>query len=75
MMSIEAPEAEVAAAVAPHAATISIAAVNGPAQVVIAGAAAPVAAIAAGAGGARRAHEGAPRLARVPLAADGPDAR
>nr|AAF62885.1 EpoF [Sorangium cellulosum] len=38
MVSIAAPEADVAAAVAPHAASVSIAAVNGPEQVVIAGA-------------------------------------
>jgi acyl transferase domain-containing protein/NADPH:quinone reductase-like Zn-dependent oxidoreductase/acyl carrier protein len=48
MVSIEAPESEVAAAVAPHAASVAIAGVNGPAQVVIAGAEARVAAIVAG---------------------------
>ncbi len=42
MVSIGAPEADVAAAMAPHAALVSIAAVNGPEQVVIAGAEAPV---------------------------------
>ncbi|KYF49377.1 hypothetical protein BE04_23035 [Sorangium cellulosum] len=47
MVSIAAPEADVAAAVAPHAASVSIAAVNGPDQVVIAGAGQPVHAIAA----------------------------
>ena len=47
MVSIEAPEAEAAAAVRPHAAVVSIAAINGPDQVVIAGAEEPVRAIAA----------------------------
>jgi len=47
MVSIAAPEAEVAAAVAPHEASVSIAAVNGPEQVVIGGASEPVLAIAA----------------------------
>src|SRR5690606_40571051 len=47
MVSIAAPEVEVAAAVAPHAASVAIAAVNGPSLVVIAGAAEPVHAIAA----------------------------
>jgi polyketide synthase 12/epothilone polyketide synthase D len=46
MVSIAAPEAEVQAAVAPHASAVSIAAVNGPEQVVIAGAEAEVQAIA-----------------------------
>src|SRR5262249_38512431 len=46
MVSIAAAEAEVAAAVAPHAASVSIAAINGPEQVVIAGAVEPVQAIA-----------------------------
>ncbi|MCA9712331.1 MAG: type I polyketide synthase, partial [Myxococcales bacterium] len=46
MVSIAAPEAEIAAAVAPHAASVSIAAVNGPEQVVIAGAKEAVEAIA-----------------------------
>jgi acyl transferase domain-containing protein len=46
MVSIAAPEAEVAAAVAPHAASVSIAAINGPEQVVIAGAEQAVQAIA-----------------------------
>ena len=46
MVSIEAPETDVAAAVAPHAAQVSIAAVNAPSQVVVAGAEAPVLAIA-----------------------------
>jgi polyketide synthase 12/epothilone polyketide synthase D len=48
MVSIAAAEADVAAAVAPYAASVSIAAVNGPEQVVIAGAEEPVQAIAAG---------------------------
>nr|AAF62883.1 epoD [Sorangium cellulosum] len=48
MVSLGAPEAEVAAAVAPHAAWVSIAAVNGPEQVVIAGVEQAVQAIAAG---------------------------
>jgi acyl transferase domain-containing protein/thioesterase domain-containing protein/acyl carrier protein len=47
MLSIAAPEAEVAAAAAPYAATVSIAAINGPEQIVIAGAAEAVSAIAA----------------------------
>ena len=47
MVSIAASEAEVAAAVAPHARTVSISAVNGPEQVVISGAADPVQAISA----------------------------
>nr|WP_246357067.1 non-ribosomal peptide synthetase/type I polyketide synthase [Pyxidicoccus fallax] len=47
MVSIAAAEEEVAAAVKPHAATVSIAAVNGPKQVVIAGEAEAVKAIAA----------------------------
>jgi len=46
MVSIEAPEAEVAEAVAPHAAEVSVAAINGPAQTVISGAEGPVTAIA-----------------------------
>jgi polyketide synthase 12/epothilone polyketide synthase D len=46
MVSIAAAEAEVAAAVAPHAASVSIAAINGPEQVVIAGAEQAVQAIA-----------------------------
>jgi epothilone polyketide synthase D len=47
MVSIAAPEAEVADAVTPHAAWVSIAAVNGPEQVVIAGAEEPVQTITA----------------------------
>ena len=46
MVSIEATESEVAAAVLPHRERVSIAAVNGPQQVVIAGAAEPVRALA-----------------------------
>src|SRR5262249_27585155 len=46
MVSIAAGEQDVAAAVAPYAASVSIAAVNGPEQVVISGAAAGVHAIA-----------------------------
>nr|WRX36515.1 hypothetical protein [Cystobacterineae bacterium] len=48
MVSINATEAEVLAAVGEHTATVSVAAVNGPQQVVIAGAAEAVGAIAAG---------------------------
>ena len=47
MVSIGAPEVEVAAAVAPHAAAVAIAAINGPEQVVIAGAEEAVEAITA----------------------------
>ncbi|KYG01629.1 hypothetical protein BE21_56400, partial [Sorangium cellulosum] len=47
MVAIAASEAEVAAAVAAHAATVSIAAVNGPYAVVISGAEAPVLALGA----------------------------
>ncbi|WAS96619.1 type I polyketide synthase [Nannocystis punicea] len=48
MTSIEADEDEVAAAVAPHAASVSIAALNGPRQVIVAGAEAAVRTICAG---------------------------
>jgi len=48
MMAIEASEAQVAEAVAPHAATVSVAAVNGPSSIVIAGVEATVLAIAKG---------------------------
>ncbi|WP_158501755.1 type I polyketide synthase [Vitiosangium sp. GDMCC 1.1324] len=47
MVSISAPESEVAAALASHVASVSIAAINGPEQVVIAGVAESVHAIAA----------------------------
>ncbi len=47
MLSISAPLAEVTAAVGPYAASVSIAAVNGPDSVVIAGAEEPVLALAA----------------------------
>ena len=47
MVSIAATETEVAAAVAPYAASVSIAAINGPEQVVIAGAEAQVLTVAA----------------------------
>ncbi len=46
MVAVEVPEAEARAAIAQHSATVSIAAVNGPASVVIAGARTSVAAIA-----------------------------
>jgi acyl transferase domain-containing protein/NADPH:quinone reductase-like Zn-dependent oxidoreductase/NAD(P)-dependent dehydrogenase (short-subunit alcohol dehydrogenase family) len=45
MAAVFAPEARVAAAIAPHAKDLSIAAVNGPAQTVISGAAAAVRAV------------------------------
>jgi acyl transferase domain-containing protein/acyl carrier protein len=48
MVSIAAPEAEVAAAVAPHARSVAIAAINGPASVVISGDAPTALAIADG---------------------------
>src|SRR5262249_46661881 len=47
MVSIAAPEAEIAAAVAPHVEAVSVAAINGPDQVVIAGDEGTVQAIAA----------------------------
>ena len=73
MLAVLAGEARVAAVVAPHAAEVSIAAVNGPASVVVSGRRSAVAAIAArlGGGGADTAARG---VARVPLAADGADA-
>lgn len=47
MVSIAAPEAEVAAAVVGHAKTVSVAAINGPSSIVLAGVEADVEAIAA----------------------------
>ena len=74
MVSIAAGEAEVAAAVARYAQEVSIAAVNGPEQVVISGASEAVDSIAAWFAGRGNADEGIGGVARVPLASDGGDA-
>ena len=73
MLAVLAGEARVAAVVAPHAAEVSIAAVNGPASVVVSGRRSAVAAIAARLGEGVR-DTAARGVARVPLAADGADA-
>ena len=74
MVSVEAREEEVRPLLAATRGEVSLAAVNGPRQVVISGDEAAVLALAAALAGAGPQDQAADGVARVPLAADGADA-
>ena len=75
MASVMADEARVRAAIAGFEQAVAIAAVNAPGQTVISGSWHGAGGSSRAAEGQRHRHQGAGRLARVPLAADGADDR